>query len=146
MYVYSHGMTPQLFVLFEEALRWDFVTELSILLFFAHSVAAPLRPNMSPVRPTKIVFPQTFLQKEKYRRRIFDPRVCACHPENPRQHCQPSDASIQGPFPRTQENNRGLNKHPCRTPPLIRNDTKWISISIVVFTPPDLAIINALQN
>ena len=64
------------------------------------SSVVPLRPNMSPVRLTKILFPQTFSQKEGYRRRISNPRVCACHLENPYQHCQLSDASTQTLLPK----------------------------------------------
>ena len=97
-------------------LRSDFVIELSIFLFSPRSSVVPLRPNMSPVRLTKFLFPQTFSQKEEYRQRISNPRVCACHLENPYQHCQLSDASTQALLPKHTKQPR-LNTHPCRTPP-----------------------------
>ena len=60
MYVESHGLRHQLLFHFEEALRPDFVTELSIFLFYPRGIVIPLPPNMSPVRPTKILLRQTF--------------------------------------------------------------------------------------
>ena len=103
------------------------MTELSRFLLFAHSIVALLGPNISPVRPANI-----FERKEGYRRRISHRRVCACHPENPHEHYQLSDA--------IHFRTHILIAHP----PLIQNKCPPALLSYVVFNPPHLAKIDTL--
>ena len=72
-----------------KACRSDFVAELSRILFFRRSSAAPLRPNTSPVRPQKNVFSNAFAKNDIVGESHIQEcayAVCVCHPKNPYQH------------------------------------------------------------
>ena len=58
-YVESHGLRHQLLFLFEEALRSDFVTELSICFILPTLNCYPTSAKHTPVRPTKKFLPPT---------------------------------------------------------------------------------------
>lgn len=108
--------------------REDFMTELSIILLLAHSVVAPFRPNMLPVRPTKI-----FVSSNAFAKRVISSanltsksvRMPLCK-STPRfltsQHQHPKATS------KTHENNRGVNTHPCRKSSLWFVKFPWAGI------------------